>query len=91
MLKRCYKLNRECSACDLEFECKQGYLVRAKYFSNTFVSVAALSSMVAMTLLGCGRASIYIVSCMVIVAFVPFLFRHSWGLWIYLDQGLAPR
>lgn len=58
MLKRFYKLNRECSVCDLEFERKQGYLVRAMCLSNTFASVATLSSMVAMPLLGCGPASI---------------------------------
>ena len=91
IFKRCHKLNRECSVCGLEFEREQGYLVRAMYLSNTFASVAALSSTVAMPLLGCGPASIYVLSCMVLVAFVPFLFRYPRALWLCLDQVVAPR
>ena len=86
-----FRMNRQCPVCGLEFEREQGYFVGAMYFSYALALAAALPVIVAMVLLGFGAASIYLVSCTLLLVCSPFLFRYSRVLWIYLDQVIDPR
>ncbi len=86
-----FGMNRQCPVCGLEFAREQGYFVGAMYFSYALALAAVLPVIVAMILLGFAAASIYLVSCTLLVACSPFLFRYSRVLWIYLDQVIDPR
>ena len=86
-----FRMNPRCSRCGLEFEREQGYFVGAMYFSYALALVAVLPVIVAMLLLGFGAAPIYAVSCLVLIALSPFLFRYSRVIWIHLDQVIDPQ
>ena len=86
-----FRMNRQCPVCGLEFEREQGYFVGAMYFSYALALAAVLPVIVAMILLGFTAASIYLVSCVLLILCAPFLFRYSRVLWIYLDQVIDPR
>jgi uncharacterized protein (DUF983 family) len=85
-------MNDPCPLCDLVFEREPGYLLGAMYFSY-FMSVGLIASffyLLKWLLPPWHEMVVALVTMIIYLPFVPFVFRYSRVIWIYYDRLIAP-
>jgi uncharacterized protein (DUF983 family) len=83
-------MSRHCPVCDLRFEREPGYFLGAMYVSYAFASVVIGLSLVVLYQIfpAWSDLAVYGGSLVILLPFVPFIFRYSRVIWMTFDRSL---
>ena len=84
-----YKMNPQCSECGLHYEREPGFFFGAMYISYAFSVAIFVAVGVGLSFLGDFSLEIYLLAIIGVIALLlPFLFRYSRILFLYLFGGV---
>jgi len=85
-------MNETCPACGHRFEREPGFFLGAMYVSYGLAVVIYLTllGLAALALRGRPQLVVFGAALLMLLPFVPFLFRYSRLIWLHLDWALDP-
>jgi len=84
-------MNEDCGACGIHFERESGYFSMSIFIAYVMAAVISIPVMVFVYLYQLPSHWYYLAPSILIVLFIPALFRYSRIIWLYLDEWLDPR
>lgn len=83
-------MNERCPVCAMRFEREPGYFLGAMYVSYAFASVIIGGAVLLFYALFPEWTDIwvYLAAVVVLIPFVPFIFRYSRVIWMTLDRSI---
>lgn len=91
VFKGLFAMNERCGVCALKFEREPGYFVGAMYISYALASIVVGTAFMGSYLIAPDLSDLwrYIASCVVLLPFVPLIFKYSRVMWMTLDRSIA--
>jgi uncharacterized protein (DUF983 family) len=88
-----FSMNTRCSVCRMIFGREPGYFLGAMYVSYLLAALVMMVVVVMLYLLfpDLPDIAIYVGSCLLLLPFVPLIFRYSRVIWITLDRSIDTR
>ena len=85
-----FSMNVRCPVCRLVFEREPGYFLGAMYVSYLLAALVMVAVVVGLYFLfpQLPDPAIYIGACLLLLPFIPLIFRYSRVIWITLDRSI---